>query len=275
MAYKDSYDTPFGGGVPPVVTYLLIANALVFLLSLLPGVQSLLALTPANVLRQPWTPFTYMFVHAGGFHLLFNLIVLFFFGRSLEEHWGSATFLKFYLVAGLGGAALSFLTPNATIVGASGALNGLLIAFAMIWPESPIHLFGMLPVKAKWLVAFLAAFSVFAAFGGAQSGVAHWAHLGGFAAGFLYLKSGLLQPTYGGRSAGSRRGRVSQLLEKLRRRPPVRTERQTPAAAKQQPDPRAPDDIDRILDKISEKGLKSLTPAERKQLEEVSRRYRG
>jgi membrane associated rhomboid family serine protease len=273
MSYKDSYDTPFGGGVPPVVTYLLIANALVFLLSLLPGVQSFLALTPANVLRQPWTPFTYMFVHAGGFHLLFNLIVLFFFGRPLEERWGPATFLKYYLVAGLGGAVLSFLTPHASIVGASGALNGLLIAFAMIWPDSPIHLFGVLPVKAKWLVAFLAAFSVFAAVGGAHSGVAHWAHLGGFAAGFLYLKSGLLQPSYGSRSAGSPQGRVAQLLDKLRR-PQVRGERPTPVAPKQQPDPRAPDDIDRILDKISAKGLKSLTPAERKQLEEVSRRYR-
>lgn len=274
MAYKDSYDTPFGGGVPPVVTYLLIANALVFLLSLLPGVQSFLALTPATVLRQPWTPFTYMFVHAGGFHLLFNLIVLFFFGRPLEERWGSTTFLNFYLVAGLGAAALSFLTPHVSIVGASGALNGLLIAFAMIWPESPIHLFGMLPVKAKWLVAFLAAFSVFAALGGAQPGVAHWAHLGGFATGFLYLKSGLLQPSYGSGSGSSARGRVAQLLEKLRRRPQVRSARPTPVAPKQQPDSRAPDDIDRILDKISEKGLKSLTAAERKQLEEVSRRYR-
>lgn len=275
MAYKDSYDTPFGTGVPPVVTYLLVANALVFLLSLLPGVQSLLALQPANVLRQPWTPFTYMFVHAGGFHLLFNLIVLFFFGRPLEERWGSASFLKFYLVAGLGGAMLSFLTPHSMIVGASGALNGLLIAFAMIWPESPIHLFGVLPVKAKWLVAFLAAFSVFAALGGAQSGVAHWAHLGGFAAGFLYLKSGLLQQSaYGAPKGASRTGGLAQLLGKLRRRQPIRSERSAPAAPKQ-PDTRAPDDIDRILDKISEKGLKSLTPAERRQLEEVSRRYRA
>lgn len=272
MTYRDSYDSPFGSGVPPVVTYLLIANALVFLLSLIPGVQSLLALTPAHVLREPWTPFTYMFVHAGGLHLLFNMIVLFFFGRPLEEQWGSTNFLKFYIAAGLGGALLSFLTPNATIVGASGALNGVIIAFAMTWPEAPIHLFGVLPVKAKWLVAFLAAFSVLAAVAGTQAGVAHWAHLGGFAAGYLYLKSGLLQATFGARKT-SRPRTASSLLDRVRGTI-TRRERRPPVAPPVQPERREPDDIDRILDKISAHGLKSLTPAERKQLEEVSRKYR-
>ena len=275
MAYRDSYDSPFGQGVPPVVKYLLIANAIVFLLTLIPGAQSLLSLRPSQVLWEPWTPFTYMFVHAGGFHLLFNLIALFFFGRPLEERWGSQNFLKFYIVCGLGGALLSFLTPNATILGASAAVNGVLLAFAMIWPEEPIHLFGILPVKAKWLVAFIGAFSVLAALTGTQPGVAHWAHLGGFAAGFLYLKTGLLTQSFAGYGA-SHRKTGKGILTRLRDALPSR--RKSKPSATPNPtakrDVRNLDDVDRILDKISAQGLGSLTADERKRLDEVSRRYR-
>ena len=282
MAYRDSYDTPFGMGVPRMVSYLLIANAVVFVLCQFQGVVPFLALRPADVLRQPWTLLTYMFAHAGGFHLLFNMIVLFFFGRALEERWGSTEFLKFYVAAGLGGALLSFITPGSTILGASGAVNGLMMAFAMIWPESPIHLFGVLPVKAKWLVAFLAAFSLAAALGGTGAGVAHWAHLGGFAAGFAYLRSGLITGEYAAtaRGTGKAGGIVARITEKLRRRKlfqpkPPAGRRDTAAGRRVEREIRGLDEIDRILEKISAHGLKSLTPDERKKLEDVSKKFRA
>lgn len=276
MAYRDSYDSPFGMGVPPMVKYLLIANAVFFILCQFSGVVPFLALRPDEVLRQPWTLLTYMFAHAGGFHLLFNMIVLFFFGRPLEERWGSADFLKFYLVAGLGGALLSFVTPSAMILGASGAVNGLMIAFALIWPEAVIHLFGILPVKAKWLVAFLAAFSFAAALGGTGAGVAHWAHLGGFAAGFAYVKSGLLPGEYGRKRAGP--GLLDRLRAKLRRKPPVNntsTYRSATSSRRFERESRSLDEIDRILDKISAHGIGSLTPEEHRTLKEASRRERS
>ncbi|MFP4623650.1 MAG: rhomboid family intramembrane serine protease [Gemmatimonadota bacterium] len=272
MAYRDrSTGYSFGYGLTPWVKRLLIANLVAYLVLLgLPGLQPWLALIPARTLVQPWSLVTYMFVHGGFLHLFFNMIILFFFGPPLEGLWGGREFLKFYLVAGLGGAAASYLFAfDHAVVGASAAMYGVMLAFAMNWPNMPIHIWGILPVKAKWLVAFLAAVSIMSLVGGTRDGIAHFAHLGGFAGGFLYLKLD-----------DKLTNRVSRLQEFVRRRKVSissggegEDERPRTRSARRKED-RVLDEVDRVLDKISESGLQSLTDEELELLDRVSKKYR-
>ena len=170
------------------VTRLLAANVVVFFLTeAVDGLWVLLALRPRLILQQPWTPFTYMFVHAGLWHLFFNMLMLYFFGPRVEERLGSQRFIMLYLLSGLGGAALSFLTPMVAIVGASGATFGVFLAFARFWPRDRIFIWGILPVEARVLVLITTLYSLWGGTGSMGGSIAHWAHLGGYAAAFLYL----------------------------------------------------------------------------------------
>lgn len=174
----------------PWVLRLLIANIAVFLVAQ-PGSQlyQLLVFVPLWVLRRPWTPFTYMFLHAGVMHILFNMLGLYFFGPRLEQRMGSRDFLILYIVAGLSGAALSYVfAPNAAIVGASAAVFGVLYGYAHYWPDDRIYLWFVLPVPARLLILGLVGLSLFYGFTGTGGQIAHFAHLGGFAGGWGYMK---------------------------------------------------------------------------------------
>ena len=276
-------------GFTPWVRRLLVANLFVFLFQVTlftaPGFAETFGFIPLFALQRPWTFLTYMFLHAGPLHLAFNLLALFMFGGSVEERIGSRTFIWFYLLCGMGGAALSFvlmqLVPiRLPIVGASGAIYGVLVAFAWNWPDAPIYVFPFpMPIPAKWLVTFAVAISLILAlppFNGGD-GVAHLAHLGGAAAGFLYLKA---QDMRLGRAARHLR-RVSEPSVLVTPAPRARrgVARGGGASAPQPKarpasDDRAHAEIDRVLDKISATGIESLTPAERKFLTEMSRRMR-
>ena len=304
MAYASSWsDTPFRSTITKWVRWLLIANTVVFVVFLLGGplrqFRPFLELWPNRLLTQPWSVLTYAFVHAGIGHWFFNMLALFFFGPRLEERWGSREFIKYYLVAALGGAVFSFLAWNSGVVGASAAVNGLLMAWAIYWPDEEVMFFGIFPIKIKWLVMIMGFLSILSAManmtdamGNASDGTAHLAHLGGFVAGFLYLKS-----PWGPRSWGdipsARRKQAATKQKAVVPWSPRRSQQaaQQPgqaaaaaaAAAQQQAaSGRRPskaerellDDVDRILDKISAQGLASLTPEERARLDEVSRRYR-
>jgi len=174
----------------PWVLRLLVANLGVFLLtSLEPRFANYLALYPRAILVQPWGIFTYMFVHAGIGHIFFNMLGLFFFGPRLEVQLGSKYFIRLYLLSGLGGAAFSFLfAPQAGVVGASGAVFGVLLGFAYFWPREPIYIWGVLPIESRWLVGLLAAAALYSGISGTNSGTAHFAHLGGVVAGYAYLR---------------------------------------------------------------------------------------
>src|SRR5688500_1713112 len=191
MRYKtDGYG--FGSfTLTPVVKGLLFSNAAVFLIDLsLPGrlVAEWLAFRPGQWTR-PWGVFTYMFVHGGFGHLFFNMLALFFFGPPLEARWGGREFLQYYLICGLGGVLLSFLLAPTGIVGASACVYGIMLAFAMAWPDAPIYIWGIFPVQAKWLMTGLFVLTLISAFGGGGGGIAHMAHLGGIVTGFVYLKA--------------------------------------------------------------------------------------
>ena len=185
----------------PWVTRLLVTNVIVFLVlpyGSLP--YALLTLFPPAVVGldqvfipgmpfRPWTLFTYMFLHAGFMHLLFNMIGLFFFGPRLEARLGSKGFLGLYFLSGLGGAAFSFVFSfNAFIVGASAAVYGIIIGFAMYWPRELIYIYGVVPVQARWLATFVVAISLYSGISGSDGGTAHFAHLGGLAVGAGYLR---------------------------------------------------------------------------------------
>ncbi len=283
---------PFGFQLTPWVRRLLIANGAVFVATMLfPDLIAYLAFQPLLVLRQPWTIVTYMFAHGGFWHIFFNMVGLFFFGPPLESQWGSSNFIKYYAACGLGGAAFSYIfAPHAAVIGASAAIFGVMLAFAMTWPNAPIYIWGILPIKAKWLVGIMIALQFVSVAQGAGGGVAYFAHIGGFVVGFLYLKWGPLAGThrggtvgFGGAGTGARpsgsRGLGSR-LRKLGRRPNLRALRDEKPGTRgtEQPrrrvDDRVLDEIDRVLDKISEQGMASLTPDERHLLDEVSRRYR-
>ena len=258
----------------PMVKRLLIANSVVFAIGLvLPElVLDWLAFQPTRIVFRPWAPLTYMFVHGSLGHLFFNMLMLFFFGPPLEGRWGEREFLKFYVICGLGGAALSFLFMPVSIVGASGALYGVMIAFALNWPKAPIYVFGIFPVEARYLVGFMALVALLSATDSATgSNVAHLAHLGGLITGWIYLKADF--------RTGAAISSVRRATTKRRRLAIVpadesEDEAVTASSRPVKEDPALYDRVDAVLDKISAKGITALTPDELELLDEVSRKHR-
>lgn len=188
-----------GPGLPRVVKYLIIANAVVFLWQLITQLTGdtmvirFFGLTPYLVVRHLylWQLVTYLFLHAGLFHILINMFVLWMFGSELERIWGERAFLKFYLFSGVAAGVLSVIVnPFSTIptIGASGAVYGVLAAYGVSFPERYVYLYFLIPVKVKYFVAGLGLLAFLSALSAPGSMVAHIAHLGGFAFGFLYLK---------------------------------------------------------------------------------------
>src|SRR5690606_6055110 len=140
--------------VTPVVRALLMANVGVFFIQVtMPVLASALVFVPRLVLVRPWSLVTYMFLHGGLMHIGFNMLVLFFFGPRVEARIGSRRFAILYFISGISGALLSFLfSPNASVIGASAGVFGVMMAFAYYWPDAIIHIWGVLPVPARVLV---------------------------------------------------------------------------------------------------------------------------
>jgi len=174
----------------PWVTRLIIANGIFFILSQInPALTANLLLVPALIASRPWTAITYMFLHAGFGHIFFNMLALFFFGPRLEMVLGGTRFLLLYFISGIMGAVLSFFfTPNVAILGASGAVYGVMFGFAHYWPKEHLYVWGVFPVQARWLVVIMTGLSLFGGFGIGGEGIAHFAHLGGFVGGFFFLR---------------------------------------------------------------------------------------
>jgi membrane associated rhomboid family serine protease len=271
----------FGYQPTPWVVRLLVANTAVFLVTWVAGPQFFwewFGFNPSHLFTRPWGMVTYMFLHGDVWHLLLNMLVLFFFGPPLEARWGSGEFLKYYFLCGLGGVALSFVfAAGVPIIGASAAIYGLMLAFAWYWPESPIYLWAIFPVKAKWLVGFFFVLTFLSAFGGAGGGVAHFAHLGGLVSGLVYLRFGSRIGAHLGDFRAATRAERFAIVP----RSDVRTEEEGARSRPARPDRSRGDEealldeVDRILDKISATGIGSLTAAERRTLDDVSKQRRS
>jgi membrane associated rhomboid family serine protease len=254
----------------PWVKRLLIANAVAFIATM--AYRPLYtggALVPFAVLIRPWTIFTYMFLHADLMHLFFNMIGLMFFGPRLEERLGGRDFLWLYFLGGIGGAAFSFIfAPSAAVIGASAAVYAVLLAFALYWPYERILIWGILPVPAWALATFLVLGSLWSGVSGTNSGTAHFAHLGGLAFGFAYLKW-----------RDWRRGAAKRDFQRKLNQAPPATDGTTGdrAALKrwQSIDLNRLHELNReevvhLLDKVNRLGPRSLTMAERQFLERLT-----
>ncbi len=236
---------------------LIALNVLVFIVTLSQGhlVQAF-AFKPALVIQQPWTLLTYMFLHGGPGHIFFNMLSLFYFGPRVEARLGSRNFLYLYFLSGLGGSIFSLLlAPHAAVIGASGAVFGVLLAFARFWPNEQIYLWFILPVKARWLVIGLAVLSIYSGFGGGSM-IAHFAHLGGFAGGWAFLA------WHRRRVRSWHKGPVTATIQRLATQVRQDTERWRTIPLDQL-HPINREEVERVLQKLEASGVSSLTQDER------------
>src|SRR3954468_116766 len=155
---------PVRYSMTPVVRALLFANIAVFFLQATqPALVSSFVFYPQHVLVRPWTVVTYMFLHGSFMHILFNMLALYFFGPRVESRIGSRPFTVMYFLSGITGALLSLVFSDAPIIGASGGVFGVMLAFAYFWPDAPIMIWGIIPVPAAVLVVIT---TILALFGG-------------------------------------------------------------------------------------------------------------
>ncbi len=256
----------------PWVKRLLIANVVVHVLAKLSGplLYNLGALVPTEVAMRPWTLVTYMFLHAPGLsHLFLNMLSLFFFGPRLEERLGGRDFLRLYFLGGLGGAAFSFVfAPQDAVVGASAAIFAVMIGFAMFWPRERIYIWGIIPVEAWLLVIAMVGINLYWGFGSMNQGVASFAHLGGAAFGFAFLKWLLWK------RGASRR----DFQRKLQDTPSAPLSDRTAMERWEAIDTKAlhqlnRDEVEVLLHKVRAGGVRLLTPAERAFLDRMTTQH--
>lgn len=300
--YKYKRPSMFGGFAyfPPVIKALLISNVAIFIfqtffinnfkigsLPLSIWFMRMFALQPIGEGFLPWQLFTYLFMHGGIFHLLLNMFALWMFGMELENLWGSKKFLFYYFLCGVGaGLANLFISPlispPAPTIGASGAVYGILVAFGMIFPDRPIFLYFLFPIRAKYFVIIFILIELFSI--GGASNVAHFAHLGGAVVGFIYLMlsqgkfsvENLFQNYERKKYKPREKSRVyrNKYYEKFNK---IYDDDITDAEYDELSDDKDQETklqerIDEILDKISKEGYQNLTEEEKKILFEASKK---
>lgn len=280
--YQESFGSAFKRGymrIPGAIRIIITINVVVFILQALAGsgfnqlLVNIFAFDPgwSVALTQPWRFITYMFLHGSGFHLIFNMLWLWWMGRAVEENLGPRTFLVLYFGSGIGGAflnvGLAFLIGSNLVIGASGAVFGIMVAFAVMFPHTPIMLLFLPPIEARFLVAGLIVFDLI--FIGAGDNVARVVHLGGAGIGYL-----LIQSHYSGTDLSALVRRLENLW-----RPPVSGKRDRPRNKNMYSvsdveimEEKEVDELDDILEKISKEGYDALTAEEKKKLFELSKR---
>jgi membrane associated rhomboid family serine protease len=250
--------------ITPVVKWLLMINGGVFLLTAMQSPLSNLIfkwfsvfpISTSVIFFQPWRYITYQFLHSGLGHIFFNMLILFFFGPMFERQWGSKRFIRFYLICGAAGGILyallvlfGALDPG-WLVGASGAIYGLLAAAAVLYPSMKVYVFGIFPIPMAVMALLMVAFSVFGFLGGQNAG-GEAAHLAGLATGALMI---VYQPWMSKRRLKKSDGawqRKMQMQQNFQ------------------------SEIDRILDKVHTQGIKSLTRKEKSILKRATEIEQG
>ncbi len=279
----------------PAVKWLLALNIAVFIAQVAfvepERLFGLLGLSPENFPAAWWTVVTYMFVHVGPLHLALNMATLWMFGSRLESAWNTKSFAYFYLWCGIGGAIAHLLfARDVSLVGASAGVSGVLMAYGLRWPEDRVYLFGFIPTKSRWLVLWMIAINI--AIGlSPQTQIGWKAHLGGLAFGWLFLHAGSLtgngvrrwvasvpdepegMPSAVPKTRISTREKMAEIDDAIAHGSVsiVNTERVSADVDEQNLRARL---LDRVLDKISNGGLGSLTREERAILDDTSRKLR-
>lgn len=293
-----------GRGATPAVRWLIALNVVVYFIQLTSPVGTAdvagwLGLSTSEFPAHWWTIGTYMFVHAGFAHIATNMIMLWMFGPRVERTLGTRAFTYFYLWCGLGGGIFHLLfEQHGIVIGASGAVVGVVLAYALKWPDDEVYVLGVWPIRAVWLAVWTIAWNVgmaFADYTGYSSGsVAFMTHVGGLVFAYMYLHA----PTSS--SFDRIRRHVAtvpddsnpQPIPKVQRQPKrrdslpsaddavarsnaiVKRRPQPPIVSASSPKPRT-EDVNALLDKISREGISSLSGDERELLQEISRKLRG
>jgi len=258
MSFQDLHRPLGAAGFRGMIRFMIVVSGVFLVLQQFFGgwITPTLGLVPARVLLEGWgwQPFTYVFLHGGVFHWLFNMFVFWMFGRELEVRWGTPAFIRYCLITGLGAAFCVLLVAphsNVPTIGSSGIVFGLLVAFAITFPHSTMYLYFLIPMKT-WQVAILFGAIELLAVMGSSRGPGSWAHLGGMLAGLIYLWG----PRY---------------LPRLRSIPWPTLRREEKVDLHVLTDTLAAE-VDRILDKILKSGVTSLTEKEKEVMERYAKR---
>ncbi len=239
-------------------------NFLIFILQSLSGMEDLLfsvfGIVPSRTFGKLmlWQPFTYLFFHGGIWHVLINMFVLWMFGSELEKYWGKREFLKFFFITGVGSGLVTILFSlgsSIPVVGASGAIYGVLLAYGLLFPNRLVYLYFLIPIKVKYLVILIGTVTFFSSLNPEQSSVSHLTHLSGMVIGFIYLRSNINWSTIN-RFLIYRRDEIKRRYDdkKKEKREALRLE------------------VDEILDKINEVGYDGLSQSEREFLFKASKK---
>jgi membrane associated rhomboid family serine protease len=292
-----------GRGVTAGVQWLIALNVIVYFIQLTSpvgpaDVAGWMGLSAAEFPARWWTIGTYMFVHAGFMHIATNMIMLWMFGPRVERAFGTRAFAYFYLWCGLGGGIFHLLfAQHGTVIGASGAVVGVVLAYALKWPDDEVYVLGVWPIRAVWLAVWTIAWNVGMAFadlaGYASGSVAFMTHVGGLAFAWIYLHApnsssfdrirrhvatvpddSNPQPIPKMQRPKRREGQPSADEAVARSNAIVKRRPQSPMLSV--PDTKVrTEEVDALLDKISREGMGSLSGDERELLQEISRKLRG
>jgi len=256
LSFKPKYFTD-------AIKILIIINVGLFLLRFVAKSQIDLAgifgLSPKTVWPMIWQPITYMFIHGDLFHVLINMFVLWMFGSEMESIWGRTQFLRYYFLTGVG-SGLVWLLFNAgqsysVLIGASGAIYGILIAYGMMFPNRTVYLYFMIPIKVKWFVVFLGAVAFLSSFNN-NTNISHLTHLSGMVIGFVYLRYYWHWKDF--------RFSVHKQIEEFRSS--INSKRDQKKIEMQ-------NEVDQLLDKINETGYDNLTEEEKDLLYRASKDF--
>ncbi len=256
LSFKPKYFTD-------AIKILIIINVGMFLLRFVAKSQIDLAgifgLSPNTVWPMIWQPITYMFIHGDLFHVLINMFVLWMFGSEMESIWGRAQFLRYYFLTGVGSGLVWLLFNTgqsySVLIGASGAIYGILIAYGMMFPNRTVYLYFMIPIKVKWFVVFLGAVAFLSSFNN-NTNISHLTHLSGMVIGFVYLRYYWHWKDF--------RFSVHKQIEEFRSS--ISSKRDKKKIEMQ-------NEVDQLLDKINETGYDNLTEEEKDLLYRASKDF--
>ena len=243
------------------VKFLLVTNIVIFLIINLLGIKyeafSTFGLVPSKFFNNLnlWQPITYMFLHGSILHILFNMLVLWMFGKELESILGNNKFLEYYFICGVGSGIVTLIfnyNSYIPVVGASGAIYGLFTAYAILYPDRNVYFYFLLPIKIKYLLIILTGISLFSILIQSNSSISHITHLSGIIIGFLYFNKNKLINYKNLFNKDAKKKKVYQINNV---------------------DDNIDTEINKILDKINKSGFESLSENELDKLKKGSETY--
>ena len=245
------------------IKFIISINFLIFILQYLSGMEdelfTIFGIVPSKTFGELmlWQPFTYLFFHGGIWHVLINMFVLWMFGSELEKYWGKKEFLRFFFITGIGSGLITILfslSSTNPVVGASGAIYGVLLAYGFMFPNRLVYLYFLIPIKVKYLVILIGAIAFFSSLNPGNSNISHLTHLSGMVIGFIYLRSSINWNTIN--------HFVIHRKDEIKRHYEDKKNEKREALKLQ---------VDAILDKINDVGYDNLSESEREFLFKASK----